>query len=99
MRLIDADALYAALMEESTVIARGTGRNCLALACKSVAAMVQDAPTIDAVPVVRCGDCKHFLPDRNGDNWGMCTYIGQDPIARNDFGCLGGERKENDETD
>lgn len=23
--------------------------------------MINDAPTIDAVPVVRCRDCKHYL--------------------------------------
>ena len=27
---------------------------------------VSDAPTIDAVPVVRCADCKYSCKDRNG---------------------------------
>lgn len=97
MRLIDADALYAALMEESAVIARGTGRNCLALACKSVAAMVQDAPTVDAIPVIRCKDCKHFTPGRYVGDWGMCAVTRS---AEPEYSsCFDGERKENDETD
>ena len=66
MRLIDADALYAALMEKSTVIARGTGRNCLALACEAVAGMVQEAPTIDAVPA-RHGKWLH--PEEDDDDY------------------------------
>ena len=72
MRLIDADALYAVLMEESTVIARGTGRNRLALSCKAVADIVQDAPTVDAEPIWH-GRWKRISPARIYE----CSKCGQ----------------------
>lgn len=65
---------------------------------------LQDAPTIDAVPVVRCGDCKYFQcnvpPDGYlpiGADEYDCRYWGKlcDP---EDF-CFRGERRDSDETD
>lgn len=91
MRLIDADALYAALMEMSTIIARGTGRDCLALSCKAAAAIVQNAPTIDAVQVVRCKDCTEYEPDEDGDPGGCCTNTAF--WMPEDGYCSDGERK------
>lgn len=37
--------------------------------------MVADAPTVDAVEVVRCADCIRFRPD--DDVWGWCTVSGK----------------------
>ncbi|MDD3231579.1 MAG: hypothetical protein PHE09_20575 [Oscillospiraceae bacterium] len=37
---------------------------------------IRNAPTVDAVPVVRCGECKffHFHPNNDfADNAGVCT--------------------------
>ena len=45
---------------------------------------ISEAPTIDAVPVVRCKDCKH----RFQDSW--CEYVDDD----DNFYCARGERKE-----
>ena len=60
-RLIDADAL---LEKEDATVVRAGGRGCgksLLVACKSYLHLaVEAAPTIDAVPVVRCKNCKHF---------------------------------------
>lgn len=49
---------------------------------------IDDAPTIDAVPVVRCRDCKHITPVEGG--LPLCTLHN---IARayNDF-CSDGAR-------
>ena len=56
MRLIDADALvkdlelmakYQPEHKQSTIL--------------GVCATIRAKPTIDAVPVVRCKDCKHFM--------------------------------------
>ena len=44
----------------------------------------QQRPTIDAVPVVRCKDCKH----RFEDSW--CEYVDDN----DNFYCARGERKE-----
>lgn len=35
---------------------------------------IDEQPTVDAVPVVRCGQCKHFEPDASCDGKrGLCT--------------------------
>ena len=47
-------------------------------------AFLDKFPTIDAVPVVRCKDCKH----RFEDSW--CEYVDDD----DNFYCARGERKE-----
>ena len=46
-------------------------------------AVLEDAPTIAAVEVVRCKDCKH----RYSDSW--CEYVDDD----DNFYCARGERK------
>lgn len=49
---------------------------------------VQDAPTVDAVPVVRCKDCK-FYPDGDGTTkWVPCREI----IIQPKWYCADGER-------
>ena len=45
---------------------------------------IEAAPTVDAVPVVRCRDCKH----RYSDSW--CEYVDDD----DNFYCARGERKD-----
>ena len=61
MRLIEADALIEEALAEG---AYGY------VDVKQIA----DAPTVDAVPVVRCKDCKYFKTwlcqiEDNSDNW------------------------------
>ena len=48
------------------------------------AKQISDAPTVDAVEVVRCKDCKH----RYSDSW--CEYVDDD----DNFYCARGEWKE-----
>ena len=55
MRLADVDMIYDEVEKQykgATGIERNCNRNFLNLICH--------APTIDAVPVVRCKNCKHF---------------------------------------
>ena len=84
MRPIDADALKAAI----TVDGYEHFSGCLSSSEVSLLEMVTDdideAPTIDAIPVVRCKDCKH----RFKDSW--CEYADDD----DNFYCARGERKE-----
>ena len=49
-------------------------------------AVLEDAPTIAAVEVVQCKDCKH----RYSDSW--CEYVDDD----DNFYCARGERKDGD---
>lgn len=66
MRLIDADALIQkrnhakAYAQDMYVIGQG---------------YVMDAPTIDAVPVVRCKDCAHGRYDEDSEMY-ECGYVG-----------------------
>ena len=88
MRLIDADALiqkrsYAkAYSPEMYVIGQG---------------YVMDAPTIDAVPVVRCRECKNHGTLKSGELF--CGKIktgiyGYYHTVKADDYCSHGERKE-----
>lgn len=51
MRLIDADELTFDRLTDS--ICQGQAED-----------VVAEAPTIDAVPVVRCGECKHWYRNK-----------------------------------
>ena len=82
MRLIDADALKDRFSLTGPV---GV----------SVRRVIDKAPTIDAVPVVRCKDCKHWEEIKHGQGW--CTGFAPSDVfsAFNDF-CSYGERREGD---
>ena len=82
MRLIDADALIDALgiSDEDFVFKE----------------ILEDEPTIDAVPVVRCKDCKHFKSET--ENTGVCDggfCHAPVHVAVIDF-CPYGERKDHE---
>lgn len=67
MRLIDADALFINLDGMMAVSPTGYIHG------DTVADMISDAPTVEAVPVIRCKDCKHwqyescFVDSEEGD--------------------------------
>lgn len=54
------------------------------------------APTVDAVEVVRCGKCKHWLKDVAGctDNVGRCEWANY-MVGAAGY-CVYGERREDD---
>lgn len=75
MRLIDADALIDELgISDEDIIFEG---------------MLVDAPTIDAVPVVRCKDCK-WKADTIGESW--CDFHEFTILSDDDY-CYHGERR------
>ena len=87
MRLIDADALKEHIKRYTSVFAKYDWRE--------ICEMLNDAPTVDAVEVVRCEDCKRFEDeDGDGDCWCYC----HNDITCRDGYCSWGERRE-DETD
>ena len=53
-RLIDADAVKAVFEEKSSIAVCGVEL------CKAIINRIDEAQTIDAVPVIRCKDCKHY---------------------------------------
>ena len=51
-------------------------------------------PIVDAIPVVRCKDCKFYEPSPAGEEFGWCNYF--DSRIANSHYCSYGERKENE---
>ena len=95
MRIIDADSLlkHAGIFEVKAR-ARGCGNSILNLAKAWLWNEVNIAPTIDAVPVVRCRECIAYTPV--DDNTGKCVFlIGEHQYVVPDGYCYLGERKEN----
>lgn len=97
MRLIDADALASAL--NNGRLEEQTGRAVPFNAGVAFAlTMVEYAPTIDAVSIVRCKDCKHFRTFRtssDGEKIRACVGKGIVDLNYDDF-CSKGERKDNE---
>lgn len=58
MRLIDADAILKADENSDKALVLGSGK-ALEIAYALLKKKVADAPTVDAVVVTRCKDCKH----------------------------------------
>lgn len=80
MRLIDADAIPTVSADPYEEAAfRDT---------------IDDMPTIDAVPVTRCRDCKHRKA-KMGDCYGNGLVLCNDGVWRDmEFFCADGERSE-----
>lgn len=85
-RLIDADALLDSIkiqmFDEDYDIT-------------SVISDIENAPTIDAVPVVRCVDCGRWntILDRTNAEYGLCQIRSQLEATKNDDFCSRGERR------
>lgn len=74
MRLIDADALKKKISD--------------VYENKNIHQMIDEIPSVDAVPVVRCKDCKYY-PDGNGTTkWLPCREM----ITRANWFCADGEK-------
>ena len=58
--------------------------------------ILQEAPTVDAVEIVRCMDCKHYMPQKKSAHWenraNYCNRIVTIKVRPYDF-CSYGERK------
>lgn len=86
MRLIDADALYETLCHlwdksDSEDFEKGVFR------------IVINAPTIDAVEVVRCKDCRYYNTTNCCDGFGWCERSGMDRGSWDNWFCADAERK------
>lgn len=84
MRLIDADDLGVGRCSKDVLpAAYCAGWN-------GLLGLIEKAPTVDAVPVVQCKDCKHHY------DCGVhfCDRLGMDCPDDSDFFCSYGERKD-----
>ena len=85
MKLVDIEQVYCSDCEGKDV-------------CEKVTCDVKKMPTIDAVPVVRCRECRWYDVGKNdSESWSECTlrygkYFNVSPM---DF-CSYGQRKEAD---
>lgn len=88
-RLIDADALseqYTEMVERLLLI-RGS------IVPGHVTTLIVNAPTIDAVEVVRCKDCKHrYVSGVFTTHYYVCDFL--DAENKDDGFCSYGERGE-----
>lgn len=93
MRLIDADRLFDSIYDNVSAPyeeAVATKEECLR--------EIEDALTVDAVPVVRCEDCKHLCVWNQKDIYAFCpktniVFLPFDKDTRTFF-CSYGERKD-----
>lgn len=92
MRLIDADELFKTPMP----CARHNGKPLTSL-WAYVVDQITHAPTIDAVHVVRCKDCRYYYHSVSSFRDGRCAHFGNfdgDPCVDLNAFCSYGERKE-----
>ena len=85
MRLIDADAFL------KDILTAGIGKTIIEYSESDIGNMIRKRPTIDAVPVVRCKDCKHHEDEEIGMVY--CPNALGGWVAENWF-CADGEREE-----
>ena len=92
MRLIDADALAKKAYDVAYPIIHGRNDHERGLTLSGIAQLLDEMPVVEAVPVIRCKDCKHYI-----GKW--CTKYStkqfdiNDIWDDNDF-CSRAERKE-----
>ena len=93
VRLIDADKLkqHYAWWEI------GDGEITYAEAKKRFDTIIDVQPTVDAVEVVRCKDCKWWKTNyRNGRERKVCVIEAYEPVRNEDEYCSWAERREDD---
>ena len=84
MKLIDGDELIELLLSTAITDKQREYSECVQYA-------VQKMPTVDAVPVVRCKDCKSF-------SHGYCRFLDA-KFVRPEGYCYWGERKDGEAHD
>ena len=99
MRLIDADALIEKSLRDANCY---MDNNNIKHGYHNVQCLIYDAPTIDAVPVVRCKDCEWYvrsiikqdgtLDKRYKPDW--CDLYRK--VREETYFCADGERRDDD---
>ena len=90
MRLIDADDLREKHCEDCNADVQASCKD--DPVCASLMWVVEQ-PTVDAVPVVRCKDCKHYQIENQHDNEYRCCKDKYMANHDGDWFCADGERK------
>lgn len=92
MRLIDAHRLFEAMLWIKGQFVAGIGEVVNAI---DVFEQIKDAPTIDAVEVVRCCDCKHLRIDSDFHEKRYCAIrnVNGGRFCKDEDYCSYGERR------
>lgn len=91
MRLIELDAALEGL-ENLNAISFYEANEHSKEAYMETKGMLKTLPTVDAVPVVRCKDCRWRDNQDGSTAWMPCRAL----VTPNDFYCPRGERKDGD---
>ena len=96
-RLIDADALMDVIRQHEYRLATKQGAIDYGMFTLGIQQAVDEQPTVDAVPVIRCKDCIHSYDDLCG----LCCTCGPyvDCVVQPEFYCADGKRKDSDGND
>ena len=93
-RLIDADAIIDFIDVDSTWDPLET-----CFSEQDVVNMLESAPTVDAVEIVRCRNCKHYKPQKKSAHWenraNYCNRVVTIKVQPDDF-CSYGKRKDDE---
>ena len=93
MRLIDADWVFSNL-KQTVVVTGKENAEAVVKALEDYNGLIRNAPTIDAVEVVRCKECKHRYWHDMGKY--LCEmYYGMSDVSDENY-CSYGERREDD---
>lgn len=100
MRPIDADALTVLLHDDIDGLDEEfpNDKQVKPYMCgvKMALSFIDTAPTVDAVPVVRCKDCKHKIKWNDSFGCAFWGYYG-DEFADGEMFCSKGERKDDED--
>lgn len=99
VRLIDANALKTKIFNLTLYVqglrfGKTVINNILESYRRGVFEEIDNAPTVDATPVVRCKDCKYLVLTADGEHDPedcVCNYFLTDGLTDDDF-CSRGER-------
>lgn len=101
MRMIDADALWEIFREkQNSLTARCGGYRFLDDEDRAeydrleiTLAYIENAPEVDAVPVVRCGECDRRIKSADLTNTVLCGWLHKITMNKDDF-CSYGAKME-----
>ena len=89
MRLIDANELLKTIAENAYIVNHASGTE-YGMTCFGIMQAIGEAKAIDAVPVIRCQECKNYMVDRL---WGFSTCGLNGTKRKPNFYCADAKRK------
>lgn len=97
MRLIDATKLEDLLRRQMEMDwNKQAAPASWSAAYEQILAELGETPVVDAVPVVRCRDCKYRYVDGDNVRFNLCL-LNHNKVQSDDWYCADGERKGGDE--